>query len=163
MDFDKVIEEWCMKYKPILHVPGERSTNKRFFLVENIVNVPQLAANTNMQRSPCVAFEFHQEGEVEDSLITKAYTISILVKASEIFMSKERANEAVKEAFGHVKKLIAWLKMKRDTEKSLRHLDLERIHYDTLGPLVNGWYAVFFTLTDVNCECVEVNPADYIE
>ena len=164
MDFDKVIEEWCMKYKPILHRPGERSTNKRFFLVDSIVNIPQIAASLSLGKSPCVAYEFHAEGEMEGSKIFPEYTISVLVKVTgENFMMKERSNEAVKEAFLHVRKLIAWLRDKRETDKSLENLDLEQIKYDTLGPLINNWYSVFFTITDTTCEKVYVDPNDYID
>ena len=163
--FDEVLEEWACKYKPMSHIPGETSVNKRFFLVDSILNIPQIVTGMNATKSPCLAYEFHQEGNFSGDQFFPTYVVSVMVKADTNKTAvKERSNEAVKEAMMHGKKLLAWLNMKLEQgDKRCINLDLGNVPYDTLGPMYNNWYAVFFTIRDVGCSRMQVDPNDYNE
>lgn len=62
--FDKIIEEWAIAYKPMQHTLGLNGINQRFFQFDSIVSIPQFAGKLDMNRSPCVGFEFHKEGNI---------------------------------------------------------------------------------------------------
>lgn len=150
-DFKDVIEKWATIYKPMQHTPGKTGRNKRFFLFENIVSIPNFMNTVPNGASPCVGYEFSQEGRIKGGLIMPTHVIYFMVRAANnIPTDKEASYEAQREAVMHMQKFLAWLKKEQETDKDLANINIEteEIHYSTYGPFFNNWYAVFIELTD---------------
>lgn len=67
-ELKEIIEEWATKYKPMLHTPGETGKNKRFFLFDNIVAIPSFMSKLPDVKSPCVGYEFAQDGTIKGGM-----------------------------------------------------------------------------------------------
>jgi len=162
--FDKIVEEWATLYKPIQHTPGESGENKRFFLFDSIVSVPQFIAKIDITKSPCVGFEFHKQGNIVGGKVQPVYTIYFMVNAgTDSLVAKEQSSEAVYEAETHAHKFLAWINEEQENRQELRNIDLQNVTYDTYGPLYNNWYAVFIQFRDVDVYNTCVDKNDYVK
>lgn len=161
--FGNIIEEWASKYKPMQHIPGETSKNKRFFLIDSIVSLPDFMKSIPMTNSPCVAYEFHIKASIDGGLIKPTYTIYFLVDCGTSKPNKVMADNAVTQAAGHALKFLAWIREQQDYRPELKNIEVENVDMDTFGPLLNGWYAVFLELQDVDNFSICVDPEDYVE
>lgn len=163
-NFEDIVAEWTMKYKPMQHVPGVSSNNRRFFLIDSIMQLPQFMAEANVTQSPCVAYEFQQDGRISGGLIYPSYFLYFIVKVPSMNLTrKELANEAVKEAKVHALKFIAWLRREQEVRKELEHIELENVSYGTYGPFLNDWYAFYIRLDDIDRFNLCVESGDYVE
>lgn len=162
--FEKVLEEWAIKYKPMQHVPGETSPNKRLFFFDSIVAIPDFMTKMNVTKSPCMGYEFPLSGDIKGGKLLPDYTIYFFVnqKTNKI-VGKEQAAEVNQEALTHALKFIAWLKKKQETNRKLANINLENIPYRTYGPFLNGWYGIFIQLRDVDTFSQCVDAQDYVE
>ena len=161
--FERILEEWAMKYKPMQHVPGETSTNKRLFFFDSIVAIPDFMTKVNSTKSPCMGYEFPLIGEIKGGKVLPIYTIYFFVKQEERKVTgKELSAEVNQEALNHAFKFIIWLKEKQESDRSLANINLEEVPYRTYGPLMNGWYGVFIQVRDVDQFNLCIDPTDYI-
>ena len=56
--FEDFVEHWCEIYKPLQHVPGERSKNKRFFLTDtDYLGMADFMTSIDSKISFCVVME----------------------------------------------------------------------------------------------------------
>lgn len=162
--FEKILAEFAMKYKPMLHVPGETSKNKRLFFFDSIVAIPSFMAAVNTTKSPCMGYEFPLNGEIKGGKVLPIYTVYFFVKQEEKRVTgKELSAEVNREALDHAFKFIAWLRNKQETNKDLANINLENLSFRTYGPLMNGWYGVFLQFNDVDKFESCMNPNDFIE
>lgn len=163
-NFEDIVAEWAMKYKPMQHIPGVSSNNRRFFLVDSIMQLPQFMAEANVTKSPCVAYEFQQDGNIYRGMIYYTHFIYFIVKVPTMNLTrKELANEAVKEAKVHALKFLAWLRQQQETREELQLIETDEVKYGTYGPFLNDWYAFFISLTDIDRFSTCVESLDYIE
>lgn len=162
--FDKIVEEWATVYRPMQHTPGKTESNRRFFLFDSIVSIPQFTAKLPKTKSPCVGFEFPVQGTIMEGKIRPSYCVYFLVNAGTVKPTeKELAADAVNEALMHAKKFLAWLNEQSRHRRELMHIRTDSIPYDTYGPLLNGWYAVFLTFEDVETINGCIDPNDYVK
>lgn len=165
-DFKEIIEEWATKYKPMQHTPGESGKNKRFFLFDNIVSIPSFMAKLPDLKSPCVGYEFAQEGTIKGGLDKPVHVVYFIVKAENMNpVNKLQSYEAIQEAKTHMRKFLAWLRTQQEERHVFRNINLDTtdIQYSSYGPFLNNWYAVFIELTDVEKINLCIDPLDYVE
>lgn len=160
--FGEIIEEWAEKYKPMQHVPGETSKNKRFFLIDSIVSLPDFMKSITSTNSPCVAYEFHIKASITGGMIRPTYTVYFLVDCGTSKPNKVMANNAVTQAADHALKFLAWIREQQETRPELRNIEVDNVDMDTFGPLLNGWYAVFLEFQDIDNFSMCVDPDDYV-
>lgn len=162
--FEKVLERWAMKYKPMQHVPGSTSPNKRLFLFDSIVSVPDFMTRQPLTKSPCVGYEFPLRGSVKGGKLLPIYTVYFFVRQDgNSIVGKELSADANQEALNHAFKFIAWMKQQQEVDPTLNNIDLEEVAYDTYGPLYNGWYGIFMQFRDVDKFSLCVDENDYLE
>ena len=163
--FETALEEFAMKYRPMQHVPGKTSKNKRLFYFDSIVAIPDFMTRIKSTQSPCMGYEFPLTGEIKGGKILPVYTIYFFVKMEENKATgKELSAEANQEAFNHALKFIVWLKKKQEEDKSLVNIDLENeIPYYTYGPLMIGWFGLFLKFRDVDKFTLCIDENDFIE
>jgi hypothetical protein len=162
--FDKIIEEWAIKYKPMQHVPGPNSRNKRFFYIDSIVQLSQFMAGAPNTGTPCVVYEFQQNGYFGKGLQSPVYNVYFPVRVPTMKLPlKELANEAVNESMRHAEKFLAWLRQQqREDRDGFQNLELDNVEYDTFGPFLDNWYAVFIQIRDIGQYPVCVLAEDYL-
>lgn len=86
MDFNYVrfTEEWAMLYKPMRHIPGPDSLNKRFYICDSYFTMTEfLKGSVDPEVSPCVMVESQQEGNVEEGRDYPRYSFYFLVRAED--------------------------------------------------------------------------------
>lgn len=162
-DFGKIVEEWATKYKPMQHVPGETSKNKRFFLIDSIVSLPDFMKNITSTNSPCVAYEFYVKAGIHEGIIKPTYTVYFLVDCGTSKPNKVMASKAVTQATDHALKFLAWIRKQQDIHPELRNIEVDDVEMDTFGPLLNGWYSVFLEFQDTDNFNLCVDPEDYVD
>lgn len=164
-DFSKIVEEWAIKYKPMQHTPGKTGKNQRFFLFDSIVAMPQFMAKFTKTESPCVGYEFQQEGSIKRGKILPRHVVYFMVKADNcVPTDKTQSNEALQEAKEHMLKFLAWIRTEQEKgRKELRNVNTEEAVYSTYGPFLNNWYAVFVEFSDVQTFNTCVDPMDYVQ
>lgn len=148
--FESFVENWCTIYRPLQHVPGERSKNKRFFLTDTTyLGMADFMANIGNRSSSCVVMESSVEGTLVRGLDVQQHTIYFFVKATDT-QDGHAAREALLEAKTHMNEFLAYLRQKQSEGMSeLQNINLDdRSGYQSVGPLYNGWWGVFITIED---------------
>lgn len=162
-NFDDFVERWAEVYRPMQHVPGKRSKNQRFFLTDTYMGMSDFMTGIQPDKSPCVVMESNAEGELSDFYDMPEYTLYFMVRAEEM-SDGHSARLAKREAVLHMKKFVSYLKQKQQNEEpSVINIEVERIRYQTVGPMFDGWFGVTITLNDVKKMNGCVNEEDYIE
>ena len=162
-DFSKIVEEWAMKYKPMQHVPGENSPNQRFFLIADIMEIPEFMGKIPKTHTPCVFHEFMWSGRISGGKVTPTYTVYFPVNCGTTKPNPVLAHKAIMESADHAFKFLTWLRAEQDNRRELQQLDLENASIDPYGPLLNGWYTVFLQFSDVDTFSTCVDANDYVE
>lgn len=163
--FEKFVEHWCSIYKPLQHVLGEKSKNKRFFLTDTTyLGMADFMTNIDSRISACVVMEGAVEGTTKGGLDMPSETIYFFVKADKM-QSGRSARNAMYEAKKHKEEFVKYMREQQKLGvEELQQFNLdERISYEPLGPLYNGWYAIYITLDNVQQMNMCTNPDDYIE
>ena len=161
-DFSKIIEEWAIKYKPMQHEPGANSRNQRFFLVADIMEIPEFMGKIPSSKTPCVFYEFMWNGRIEGGKVFPSYTVYFPVNCGTSKPNPRAAHVALMESANHAFKFLSWLRQEQDSgRKELQQLDLENASIDPYGPLLNGWYTMFLQFSDVDTFKVCVDANDY--
>lgn len=163
--FENFVEHWCSIYKPLQHVPGERSKNKRFFLTDTTyLGMSDFMANIGNRASSCVVMESSVEGTVKGGLDMQNHTIYFFSRAKNSQDGVD-AREAMLEAKALMKEFLSYMRQKQHSGmEELQNFDLDsRNSYQSVGPLYNGWYGVYITLEDVRQTSLCVNQDDYNE
>lgn len=162
-DFSKIVEEWAMTYKPMQHIPGEESSNQRFFLVSDIMEIPEFMGKIPQTKTPCVFYEFMWSGRIEGGKVLPAYSIYFPVNCGTSKPNPVLAHKAIMESASHAFKFLTWLRGEQNKgRKELQQLDLERVSIDPYGPLLNGWYTMFVQFSDVDTFSMCVDRNDYV-
>ena len=163
-DFSKIVEEWAMKYKPMQHVPGEGSSNQRFFLIADIMEIPEFMGKIPKTKSPCVFYEFMWDGEIVSGRVVPSYTLYFPVNCGTSSPNPRLGHRALMESAEHAMKFITWIRNEQDKgRRELLQIDTERIRISPYGPLLNGWYTMFLQFTDVDTFSTCVDKNDYVE
>ena len=163
-DFSQIVEEWAMAYKPMQHEPGEASRNQRFFLIEDIVAIPEFMSKIPETKSPCVMYEYMVQATIDGGRVVPSYSVYFPVNCGTSKPNPRAAHRAIRESLDHAFKFIAWIRREQDKDREdLKNIDLDRVRMDTYGPLLNGWYAVFIQFEDVDTFNLCVQDDDYIE
>lgn len=162
-NFDEFVEHWAEIYRPMQHLSGKRSKNKRFFLTDTYMGMSDFMTGIQPDKSPCVIMESNAEGELSEFFDMPEYTLYFMVRAEEMGDGASARN-AKREAVTHMKKFMSYLKEKqRNEEHGITNIDTERVRYQTVGPMYDGWFGVTITLSDVQKLNGCVNSDDYIE
>lgn len=162
-EFDDFVEHWAEIYRPMQHLPGKTSKNKRFFLTDTFMGMVDFMTAIRPEQSPCVIMESNIEGELSELYDTPEYTLYFMVR-SEDMSDGVGARRSKREAKVHMKKFMAYLKNKQDAGcHTVRNVDVNRVRYQTIGPMYDGWYGITITLNDVTSlnNCVDNN--DYLD
>lgn len=163
-DLYSFVEDWCRKYKPIQHTPGPEGRNHRFFLTTGFMGLADFMRGSDIDRSPSIIMETNVEGELSDWDST-SYTIYCAVRADD--QSNGRAaKDAIREGKRHLQKLIAYM---REQKRKYHNPILDglnpddTLHYQSEGPIYDGWYTVYLTIDQVlkYNQCVDSN--DYVD
>ena len=163
-DFSKIVEEWAMKYKPMLHEPGETSKNQRFFLIADIMEIPEFMGKIPQNKTPCVFYEFMWSARITGGKVTPNYTVYFPVNCGTSKPNPRAAHKALMESADHAFKFLTWLRTEQDNgRRELQQLDLENASIDPYGPLLNGWYTMFLQFSDVDTFNICVDANDYVE
>lgn len=163
-DFSKIVEEWAMKYKPMQHEPGETSRNQRFFLIADITQAPEFMSKIPKTKSPCALYEYMWEGEIKGGHVIPQYTLYFPVCTGTSKPNPRLEHKAILESADHAFKCLTWLRGEQDNgREELRHLDLENAYIRPYGPLYDGWFTMFLTISDVDSFSTCVDPNDYID
>lgn len=163
-DFSKIVEEWAMIYKPMQHIPGEESQNQRFFLISDIMQAPEFMSKIPSTKTPCVLYEYMWDGEIVGGRIIPNYTIYFPVNTGTSKPNPRLEHKAVMESAQHAFEFLTWLRGEQDKGRhELMQLDLERARINPYGPLYNGWYTMFITISDVDTFSTCVNRENYID
>lgn len=142
--------------------------NQRFFLTDSTEGIVELAKKlTDDQFSPCVLMESDIEGNGPITMPVMVYPVYFFCRARDL-ADGDTAAEAKVEALYHARKFLTWLRWKHENDSptgDFGRIDLENegINIMTIGPLINGWYAVliqFERLEPLNM-CIDEN--DYTE
>lgn len=160
--FEKFVEDWCMIYKPMQHVPGEKSRNKRFFFTDSYMGLADFMASFSNKTSPCVVMESGQDGSIIRGLDQPRHTLYFLVRAEDS-QDGFAARAASAEAKTHMLKFVAYLRDKAKRQDELRRIDIEQLSYQTVGPLYNSWYAVYITMEDTKQIQLCISADDYVD
>lgn len=162
-EFDDFVEHWAEIYRPMQHVPGKRSKNQRFFSTDTYMGMTDFMTSIQPKQSPCVIMESNVEGDLSEFYDMPEYTLYFMVRAEEM-NDGSSARTAKKEAKKHMNKFIAYLRRKQEEEHpSVKNIDLSRVHYQTIGPMYDGWYGATITLADVQGINQCMDSEDYIE
>lgn len=163
-DFSKIVEEWAMKYRPMQHIPGESSTNQRFFLIPDIMQAPEFMSKIPSTKTPCVMYEYMWDGDIVGGKVIPRYTVYFPVNTGTSKPSPRLEHRAVMESAQHAFKFLTWLRTEQDKgRRELSQLDLEKATINPYGPLYNGWYTMFITFSDVDTFSMCVDSQDYVE
>lgn len=163
--FEDFVEHWCEIYKPLQHMPGERSKNKRFFLTDTTyLGMSDFMSNIGSRASSCVVMESSVEGMVKGGFDMQQHTIYFFSRAKSTQDGID-AREAMLEARGYMLEFLAYLRKKQDDGmEEVQRINLdERNAYQSVGPLYNGWYGVYITLEDVRQTLLCINEDNYSE
>lgn len=162
--FEKFVEHWCEIYRPMQHVPGEKSRNKRFFLTDTYMGMSDFMTSISVRQSPCVVMESGVEGHFLRGLDQPQHSVYFLVKAKDTQDGFE-AREAKLEAKGHMQEFLAYLRYCQNRgDEELQRINLdERIGYQTIGPLYNNWYGIYITLDDTQQYTLCIDESKYVD
>ena len=167
--FDKFVEQWAMKYKPMQHVPGPFSKNERFFLTDTYMGMVDFVTTLQPESSPCVVMESDQEGCMTDRYDSPRYTLYFMVRAEKM-SDGVAAYEAKLEAKMHMQKFMNWLRAMQEKEEDerrkegVRNIRIEdNMSYQTVGPFYDGWYGVYISLDDTQAYSRCVISDDYLQ
>lgn len=156
------IEQWATRYRPIQHTPEPEGRNRRFFLTTGFMGLADFMRESDIDRSPSIIMETNIDGDFADCDTTN-YTIYCAVRAVE--QSDGRASlHAIQEAKAHLKKLLTYMRIeKRKHNPLLDGVNPEQaVHYQSEGPIYDGWFAVYFTIEQVNTTSLCIDSNDYI-
>lgn len=163
-DFSRIVEEWAMKYKPMQHEPGETSRNQRFFLIADIMQAPEFMSKISKTKSPCVLYEYMWEGEIKGGKITPDYTIYFPVCTGTSKQNPRLEHKAIMESAAHAFEFLTWIRGEQDKGRpELEQLDTDHAYIRPFGPLYDGWYTMYLSLSDVDTFSTCVNPDNYVE
>lgn len=152
-----------MKYRPMQHIPGESSPNQRFFLISDIMEIPEFMGKIPQTKTPCVFYEFMWSGRIQGGKVSPTYTIYFPVNSGTSKPNPVLAHKAIMESASHAFEFLTWLRNEQDERRELQQLDLENATIDPYGPLLNGWYTMFLQFTDVDTFSMCVNKENYVE
>lgn len=180
MEFNYIrfCEEWTSLYKPMHHVPGPDSLNKRFFICDSYVYLTEfLRGSMDPECSPCVVTESQQEGNIQDGKDYARYTFYFLVRSGEThdghtaYRAKRDAKHVMLDFVNFVRLFKypdeyqesldslpleegQYLYMLRDAVKDgdrcMENINIEDFTYESLNELYDTWYGVVITLDDMN-------------
>ena len=159
------VEHWAQIYKPIQHTPDGK--NKRFFFTIGFMGLVNFVQNADIKKSPCILMESNIEGELGDYDST-THTIYCLVRATDATEGRS-IQSAITEAKRHLRNLLTFLRVKkRDKKSNLNHLlsgvqPEQSVHYQTEGPIYDGWIAVYISIEEINTTTICVDDNDYID
>lgn len=162
-EFDEFVEHWAEIYRPMQHVPGKKSKNQRFFQTDTYMGLSDFMTTIRPDKSPCVIMESNEEGELSDFYDKPEYTLYFMVRAEEM-SSGASARMAKREAKMHMKKFIVYLKHKQEEgDSGVGNIDVNSVRYQTIGPMLDGWFGVTITLEDVQSlnQCVDSEDYDH--
>ena len=152
MTFYSIVEQWCSKYKYMLHNP--KTDNIRFMFTDSWQGVIEMAKGISNMESPCVVMESTVEGGGPLKRPTFNYPIYFFVRAGKMADGNDAA-VAKQEALHHARNFIAWMLAKHNEEINSGNMDGDyarididdaTVSYQTVGPLENGWFAVLIQL-----------------
>lgn len=176
-NYARFTEEWAEIYKPMRHIPGEDSTNRRFYICNSYLEMTQFVEHgMDPEVSPSVVIESQQDGIIENGWDYPRYSFYFMVRADEM-NNGASAIEAKSEAKRHMMEFVNFIRMFKYADeygymlekmalregsyldslrtavtemgdRCLENLDIESVVYESINQMFNGWYAVQITLSD---------------
>lgn len=163
-DFSKIVEEWAMRYKPMQHEPGDGSKNQRFFLISDIMEIPEFMGKIPQTKTPCVFYEFMWSGRIQGGKVLPTYSVYFPVNCGTSKPNPVAAHKAILESAGHAFEFLNWMRGEQDRgRRELQQVDLENASIEPYGPLLNGWYTMFLQFSDVDTFSMCMNKEKYVE
>lgn len=145
--FDKIVEEWASKYKPMQH--DVVSDNRRFFRMNSVQTVDEMMRSMGNLKSPLVGIEVYLEGSIGTKETTAEWTVFIFCHVKDV-NDMDSSTECKIEAHTHLLRFIATLRQWKREGKLERSIQLgdgqDKLRYFTQGPLLDNWYAVGTTI-----------------
>ena len=189
-DYIKFTEEWATLYKPMHHIPGEDSMNKRFHICDSYMTMTEfLQGSMDPECTPCVITESQQEGSIQGGMDYPRYTFYFLVRSGETH-NGHSAVRAKKDAKAIMIDFLNFIRMFKyadeyeddlkamplpedsylyslraavmDGDPNMSNLNIEDVVYESLNELYDTWYGVTFTLDDVNVFNMCVDLSQYV-
>ena len=125
-DFSKIVEEWAMKYKPMLHEPGEASRNQRFFLISDIMEIPWVYGKDSTEpRLRAYSTKFMWSARISGGKVTPYLPVYFPVNCGH----QNRIPRAAHKGSGIGRPCLQvpyWLRTQQDEgRRELQQLDLE--------------------------------------
>lgn len=179
MDFNYVrfTEEWAQLYKPMHHIPGPDSLNKRFYICDSYFTMTEfLKGSVDPEVSPCVMVESQQEGNVQEGRDYPRYSFYFLVRAEDThnghmaYDSKSDAKKIMMDFVNFIRiykypdeyrNLLLQLPLTEGTylhelrmailngDQCMMNINIDDFVYESLNELYDGWYGVQVTLDDM--------------
>lgn len=157
-------EHWATIYKPMLH---ERKKNKRFFCIESIASLANLAKELPKADSPIVCIETNIGGGISRKFIMPEYNVYFFVCANQKLQDNDIADSAAKEeALQHAISFLNYLRHEQELHRDDRRfqllaLDMDNIRFETFGPMFNRWFCVGISMMDLSAYNRCFNPDEY--
>lgn len=180
MDFNYVrfTEEWAMLYKPMHHVPGEDSLNRRFFICDSYMNMTSFMEHMDPDCSPCVIVESQQEGNIENGKDYPRYSFYFMVRSGQThegysaFDAKSEAKRVMMDFINFIRAFKncdeggnerilynltlpsgSYLYELREAvlqgDQCMMNIDIESLTYESLNELYDTWYGIQVTIGDM--------------
>ena len=162
-------EHWTTIYAP-MNPKDERSNGKndRFFEIESIANIANLAKSLKTCKSPFVAMETSIGGDITSRSIVPEYNIYFFVEGDQRLVTNGGTDtEAKSEALYHATAFVNYIaemqtRYEDEGNPLLGGIDVDNIHFETFGPIMNRWFCVGLAIRDLNARSRCIVESDYI-
>lgn len=177
-NYVRFTEEWATMYKPMHHVPGEDSLNKRFFICDSYMTMTSFMEHMDPEHTPCVIVESQQEGNVQMGKDYPRYSFYFMVRSGEThegytaYDAKSEAKMVMMDFINFIRMFKYWdengneqrlaaLPLKegdylhelrtsvQSGDRCLENVNIEDFNYESLNELYDSWYGVQVTLEDM--------------
>lgn len=167
---DEYLERWAEKYKPISHVAGGGSKEKRFYRISSITSLQSFAANLVNAKSPSMAYVTQVDatlGGQGDKFLLLTHKVFIFVKQEgqtiqNSAMEEAAATEAKLLGSEIAQDLLAYIyNDKRNGNTDLAGIDFKGSVIFTTPMQFNGWWPTEVTFNEIVSRHLCVNPEKY--
>jgi len=153
----------------MLHDPmASGKKNKRFFCIESIAQIANLAKELPNAKSPFVVIETNIGGGLGNKFLVPEYNIYFFVLAKQKLQDNDLQDTAAKEeAMRHAIAYLNYIRHEQqahasDRKSALLGIDTENVRFETFGPMLNRWFCVGLSFVGISAYSRCVNPDDYV-
>jgi len=145
------MEQWASIYKPFRHIPDDPKAS-RFFRVNDEMLLDEFLQRYQQLDEPCCGIVTHLQGNLNIGRRLEEPVVKFLFFARADENDYRAQADAKACCYEHAWKFL--LRMQHDKEEKVRinrahplaQLNLERVDYDMIGPITNGWFELIVTI-----------------